>query len=77
LSQIGFNRMRNENAGAERSNKRGRQLKHWKSPVPPPAPEPIKSPAFQEGFVALEKWFRHTRRMLLNIAKRGSYNLQS
>jgi hypothetical protein len=32
LSQIGFNRMRQEDAGAERCNKSGYQFEHWKSP---------------------------------------------
>jgi hypothetical protein len=31
LSEIGFDRMRQEDAGAERRNKSGYQFKHWKS----------------------------------------------
>ena len=57
LSQIGFDRMRQEYAGAERRNKSSYQFKHWKSPLPPPVLGPDKSLVFQDGFVASRKWF--------------------
>src|SRR5271169_5228428 len=47
-----------ENAGAECCNKRGRQLKHWRSPHTAPVSRRDKSSASQDGFVAPEKWFR-------------------
>jgi hypothetical protein len=36
LSQIGFHRMRQEDAGAKCCNKSGYQFKHWKSPCTAP-----------------------------------------
>ena len=61
LSQIGFDRMRQENAGAERRNKSGYQFKHWKSPCTGPAVLGRSTgPAFQDGFVKPAKWFRST-----------------
>jgi hypothetical protein len=57
LSQIGFDRMRQENAGAERRNKSGYQFKHWKSPVPPPRVGAEYRPR-------VSGWFRQASKMV-------------
>jgi hypothetical protein len=59
LSQVGFNRMGQKDAGAERCNKCAHQFKHWKSPASPPLGSST-GPAFLDGFVASGKWFRCT-----------------
>jgi hypothetical protein len=51
--------MRQENAGAERCNKRGRQLEHWKSPCTTHSNGPRDiTRTFRDGFVGSRKWFR-------------------
>jgi hypothetical protein len=57
LSQIGFHRMRQEDAGAKRCNKSGYQFKHWKSPCTAPG----IGVEYRPG---VSGWFRGVREMV-------------